>query len=120
MVPPGGAGVTRPSACYPPEVSKSQLFRAHSRNTAALKPARRRLSNTRWVYSGFSLPARTRESSRSRRRAARRDERLASFVASRPGTRLESEGRGWGYPVSASLAGMRADVRYEAAGCPLG
>lgn len=73
-----------------------------------------------WLYSGFALPGRTREGSRSRRRAARRDERLASFVASRPGTRLESEGKGWEYPVSASLAGMGADVRYEAAGCPLG
>lgn len=66
-----------------------------------------------WLYSGFALPGRTREGSRSRRRAARRDERLASFVASRPGTRLESEGKGWEYPVSASLAGMGADVRFR-------
>lgn len=73
-----------------------------------------------WVYSGFELPARTREESRSPRRAARRDGRLARFVASRPGSRVKSEGKGWEYPVSASLAGMRADVRYEAAGCPLG
>lgn len=66
-----------------------------------------------WLYSGFALPGRTREGSRSRRRAARRDERLASFVASRPGTRLKSEGKGWEYPVSASLAGMGADVRFR-------
>ena len=66
-----------------------------------------------WVYSGFALPKRTREGSRSRRRAARRDERLAGFVASRPGTRLKSEGKGWEYPVSASLAGMGADVRFR-------
>ena len=66
-----------------------------------------------WLYSGFELPGRTREGSRSRRRAARRDERLASFVASRPGTRLKSEGKGWEYPVSASLAGMGSDVRFR-------
>lgn len=66
-----------------------------------------------WVYSGFALPKRTREGSRSRRRAARRDERLAGFVASRPGTRLKSEGKGWEYPVSASLAGMGSDVRFR-------
>lgn len=73
-----------------------------------------------WVYSGFPLPARTREGSRSRRRAARRDERLARFVASQPGSRVKSEGKGWEYPVSASLGGFMADVRYEGAGCPLG
>ena len=66
-----------------------------------------------WLYSGFELPGRTREGSRSRRRAARRDERLASFVASRPGTGLKSEGKGWEYPVSASLAGMGSDVRFR-------
>ena len=66
-----------------------------------------------WVYSGFALPKRAREGSRSRRRAARRDERLAGFVAPRPGTRLKSEGKGWEYPVSASLAGMGSDVRFR-------
>lgn len=33
---------------------------------------------------------------------------------------VQSEGRGWEYPVAASLGGFRADVRYEAAGAPLG
>ena len=67
-----------------------------------------------WLYSGFGLPARTREGSRSPRRAARRDARLARFVSSQPGTRVESEGKGWEYPVSASLAGLASDVRFRA------
>lgn len=73
-----------------------------------------------WVYLGLRLPARTREGSRSPRRASRRDERLARFVSAQPGIRVQSERRGWEYPVFASLAGMRADVRHEGAGRPLG
>ena len=67
-----------------------------------------------WVCSGFALPKRAREGSRSPRRAARRDERLARFVSSQPGSRVRSEGKGWEYPVSASLAGMGAEVRFRA------
>lgn len=67
-----------------------------------------------WAYSGFDLPARTREGSRSPRRRARRDERLARFVSAQGGSRLKSEGKGWEYPVSASLAGMAAEIRFRA------
>lgn len=67
-----------------------------------------------WLYSGFDLPGRAREGSRSPRRAARRDERLARFVSSQPGSRVKTEGKGWEYPVSASLAGMGAEVRFRA------
>ena len=47
-------------------------------------------------------------------RAARRDERLARFVSAQPGTRVQSEGKGWECPVSASLAGLAPDVRFRA------
>lgn len=67
-----------------------------------------------WLHSGFELPARTREASRSPRRAARRDERLARFVSAQPGSRVKSEGKGWEYPVSASLSGLASDVRFRA------
>lgn len=67
-----------------------------------------------WLWSGFELPARTREGSRSPRRAARRDERLAGFVSAQPGSRLQFEGKGWEYPASASLAGLAANVRFQA------
>lgn len=36
------------------------------------------------------------------------------FVSSQPGTRVESEGRGWECPVCASLAGLASDVRSRA------
>ena len=73
-----------------------------------------------WLASGFGLPRRTREGSRSPRRSARREERLAAYVSAKPGSRVKCEGKGWEYPVSGSLAGLRADVRYVGAGRPLG
>ena len=73
-----------------------------------------------WLGSGFAPPARTRESEQSPRRRQRRGRKLARHLARRAGGRVESEGRGWEYPLAASLGGFRADVRYEAAGAPLG
>lgn len=32
-----------------------------------------------------------------------------------PSRRVQSEGKGWEYPLTASVEGLRADVRYEAA-----
>lgn len=69
-----------------------------------------------WLYSGFVLPARTRGGSRSAARSRGRDERLGRFLAARAGRRVQSDGKGWEYPVRASLTGFRADVRCEAAG----
>lgn len=45
---------------------------------------------------------------------------IARHLARRAGARVQSEGKGWEYPVAASLKGFRADVRYEAVGAPLG
>lgn len=73
-----------------------------------------------WLGSGFALPARTRESAESQRRRERRERKLARHLARRAGGRVKSEGKGWEYPLAASLVGFRADVRYEAAGAPLG
>ena len=46
--------------------------------------------------------------------------KLARHLARQAGGRVKSEGKGWEYPLTASLGGFRADVRYEAAGAPLG
>ncbi|MFQ6859408.1 hypothetical protein [Collinsella sp.] len=46
--------------------------------------------------------------------------KLARHLARRAGGRVKSEGKGWEYPLAASLKGFRADVRYEAVGAPLG
>ena len=73
-----------------------------------------------WLGSGFGLPARTRETAMSPARREMRERRLAKHLARRSGGRVQSEGKGWEYPHSASLDGFRADVRYEAAGAPLG
>lgn len=73
-----------------------------------------------WLGSGFALPPRTRESAESPRRRERRERMIARRLARRAGARVQSEGRDWEYPVAASLGGFRADVRYEAAGAPLG
>lgn len=73
-----------------------------------------------WLGSGFALPPRTRESEQSPRRRQRRGRKLARHLARQAGGRVKSEGRGWEYPLAASLGGFRADVRYEAAGAPLG
>lgn len=73
-----------------------------------------------WLGSGFALPARTRESAEPPRRRERRERKLARHLARRAGGRVKSEGKGWEYPLAASLVGFRADVRYEAAGAPLG
>jgi len=73
-----------------------------------------------WLGSGFALPPRTRESEQSPRRRERRERKLARHLARQAGGRVKSEGKGWEYPLAASLGGFRADVRYEAAGAPLG
>ena len=54
------------------------------------------------------------------RRRDRRERKIARHLARRAGARVQSEGKGWEYPLAASLMGFRADVRYEAAGAPLG
>ena len=69
-----------------------------------------------WLYSGFELPRRAREGSLSDARRARRDRRLERFVASRGGSRVQSEGKGWEYPVSGSVAALGADIRFRASG----
>jgi len=68
-----------------------------------------------WIASGKDVPRRTREESLSPKRRRARDERLAHAVDPTPGKRVQSEGRGWEYPHTASVEGMRADIRYEAA-----
>lgn len=73
-----------------------------------------------WLGSGFALPARTRESAMPGWRREARERRLSAHLARRAGGRVQSEGKGWEYPLAASLGGFRADVRYEAAGAPLG
>ena len=69
-----------------------------------------------WAYSGFGLPTRTREGSVSRARRERREERLAAFVPSQSGTRVQSEGKGWEYPLAGSVAALGSDVRFRASG----
>lgn len=54
------------------------------------------------------------------RRRERRGRKPARHLARRAGGRVKSEGKGWECPLAASLVGFRADVRYEAAGAPLG
>lgn len=68
-----------------------------------------------WIASGRDVPRRTREGSLSPKRRRARDERLAHMVDPTPGKRVQSEGKGWEYPLTASVEGMRADIRYEAA-----
>ena len=68
-----------------------------------------------WIASGREVPRRTREQSLSPKRRRARDERLARMVDPTPGRRLQSEGRGWEYPLTASVEGMRADIRFGAA-----
>lgn len=67
-----------------------------------------------WLASGFELPRRDREGSRSPARAARREARLAAYVRARPGSRVRCEGRGWEYPVSGSVAALGREVRFRA------
>ena len=69
-----------------------------------------------WLYSGFALPRRTREGSLSEPRRAARDRRLGRFVASQPGSRVQSEGKGWEYPLAGSVASLGADIRFRASG----
>ena len=68
-----------------------------------------------WLSSGRELPRRTRGDSLSPRRRRARDERLAHMVDPTPSKRVQSEGKGWEYPLTASVEGMRADIRFEAA-----
>lgn len=68
-----------------------------------------------WLASGRELPARTREASLSRKRRRARDGRLQHLVDPHPSRRVESEGKGWEYPLAASVEGLRADIRYKAA-----
>lgn len=68
-----------------------------------------------WFASGRDVPRRTREESLSPKRGRARDERLAHMVDPTPGKRVQSEGKGWEYPLTASVGGMRADIRFEAA-----
>lgn len=49
-----------------------------------------------------------------------RDEGRLDREAALIGRARTIRGKGWEYPHSASLDGFRADVRYEAAGAPLG
>lgn len=68
-----------------------------------------------WIASGRDVPLRTREQSLSPKRRRARDERLAHMVDPTPGRRLQSEGKGWEYPLTASVEGMSADIRFGAA-----
>ncbi|MBQ9002925.1 MAG: UPF0236 family protein [Eggerthellaceae bacterium] len=68
-----------------------------------------------WISSGREVPRRTREGSLSPKRRRARDARLAALVDPTPGRRVQSDGKGWEYPLVASVGGMRADIRYEAA-----
>lgn len=52
-------------------------------------------------------------------RRERRERKIARRLARLAGARVQSEGKGWEYPLAVSLEGFRADVRYEAAGAPL-
>lgn len=53
-------------------------------------------------------------------RVLSRERKLASHLAHRAGACVQSDGKGWRNSLTASLEGFRADVRYEAAGAPLG
>lgn len=68
-----------------------------------------------WIASGRDVPSRTREESLSPKRRRARGARLAHVVDPTPPRRLESEGKGWEYPLTASVEGMRAGIRHEAA-----
>lgn len=68
-----------------------------------------------WIASGREVPRRTREQSLSRSRRGARDARLAHMVDRTPGSRVKSEGKGWEYPLTASVAGMGAGIRFGAA-----
>lgn len=68
-----------------------------------------------WIASGREVPRRAREESLSPKRRRARDGRLARLVDPTPSKRVQSEGKGWEYPITASVEGMRADIRFEAA-----
>ncbi len=68
-----------------------------------------------WISSGRDIPPRTREGSISPTRRRSREKGLAHMVDPAPSRRVQSEGKGWEYPLTASIEGMRADIRYEAA-----
>ena len=68
-----------------------------------------------WVSSGRAVPRRDREQSISPKRLRARESRLAHMVDPTPNKRVQFEGKGWEYPLIASVEGMRADIRYEAA-----
>lgn len=69
-----------------------------------------------WLGSGFALPPRTRESERSPRRRKRRERKLAKHLARQAGGRVKSEGKGWEYPLTASLgaSGPTSATRWPA------
>ena len=69
-----------------------------------------------WLLSGFGLPRGTGEGSLSEARRARRDGRLGRLVSSLPGSRAQSEGKGWEYPLAGSVAALGSDVRSRASG----
>ena len=64
------------------------------------------------VYSGMAVPPRTRDGALSDRRRARRGAAVARSRGSAAAHALQSEGKGWEYPASGSLVGLRADVRF--------
>lgn len=68
-----------------------------------------------WLASGRDVPRRARDESLSPKRRRARDERLARAVDPTPSRRVQSEGKGWEYSSRASVVGLRADIRYEAA-----
>ena len=68
-----------------------------------------------WVSSGRDVPRRSRAESVSKKRRRAREERLGHMVDPTPSRRVQSEGKGWEYPLTASVEGLRADIRYEAA-----
>lgn len=69
-----------------------------------------------WLGSGFALPPRTRESERSPRRRKRRERKLAKHLVRQAGGRVKSEGKGWEYPLTASLgaSGPTSATRWPA------
>lgn len=67
-----------------------------------------------WAASGMALPRRTREGSLSAARAEARDSRLGSSPRMVAARAVKSEGRGWEYPLAASLRGAASDVRFRA------
>ena len=69
-----------------------------------------------WLLSGFELPRRTREGSVSEARRKARDRRVGRLVASQPGGRVQSEGKGWEYPLAGSVAALGSDVRFRLSG----